>query len=68
VYHRKGLIPDIPVADRDSTVADTLQFLAAFHVLEPGVTPNVIITTRFLKKSLAGQTELVAPAIPEIEK
>jgi hypothetical protein len=68
VYHRKGLVPDVAVTNRDSTVADTSQFVAAFHVLEPGVRPDVVIETRFLKKNLAKEADCLVPAIPELEK
>jgi Peptidase family S41 len=67
VYHRKGLVPDILVNDPNEAVADTLQFFAAFHVLEPGAVPTRYIG-HFAKKQLAGNAEAVAPAIPDFEK
>jgi hypothetical protein len=68
IYHRKGLVPDIAVTNRDSTIADTSQFMAAFHVLEPGIRPDVIIETRFLARALAKEADCTAPAIPLFEK
>jgi hypothetical protein len=68
VYHRKGLVPDIKVTNPDSTVADTAQFCAAFHVLEPGVTPNVIYITRFSHTLISKRADFVGPAILEMEK
>jgi hypothetical protein len=67
VYHRKGLFPDIAINNSNDTIADTLQFFAAFHVLEPGVTPAKFIT-HFNKKQIAKKAEAVAPSIPDFEK
>ena len=67
VYHRKGLVPDIAVTDTDATVADSVQFLAAFHVLEPGVMPKTLIN-HFARKQLTGNIDIVVPEIPDFEE
>jgi hypothetical protein len=67
VYHRKGLAPDIRVTNSDAAVADSLQLLAAFHVLEPGVMLKKSIN-HFAQKQFAGIIDIVAPEIPDFEK
>jgi hypothetical protein len=68
IYHRKGLAPDSLVVNKDSTIADTLQFVAAFNVLEPGVHPRIIPVTQFLTKALMRRAEFLALPVTDFEK
>jgi Peptidase family S41 len=68
VYHRKGLAPDVRVTNANETIADSLQFLAAFHVLEPGVLPKKIPVDKSRSNGLPTSGDCVIQSISDFEK
>lgn len=68
VYHRKGLAPDVRVTNANEAVADSLQFLAALHVLEPGVLPKEIPVNRSRSNGLPTSVDYIIQSISDFEK
>jgi hypothetical protein len=56
------------VTNANEAVADSLQFLAALHVLEPGVLPKEIPVNRSRSNGLPTSVDYIIQSISDFEK